>query len=181
MRTDSEASATPADPLAVLEKATDAKNHLTKVQMPRIESLQEVSDHFNSDPYALSKKIRKSFREEKKVELKRKEADDTLKSKFGLPEDLRLDQDNEDTIQEAKAEWIKAQRDLESQRSAKRRKITAMGGQLDSSTQRSSASVVPRIRARLGSSGASSAPNPVVNALRARILENTARQRVPKR
>ncbi|OAX31216.1 hypothetical protein K503DRAFT_777766 [Rhizopogon vinicolor AM-OR11-026] len=57
---------------------------------PRPEALQGVSDHYGNDPYALSSLVRKRFRVEKKIEAQKRAEDDTLKGKYGLPEDLKL-------------------------------------------------------------------------------------------
>ena len=67
-KTDSEAAAKPVDPLASLEKTAAAKTLQTTVVAPRIEELYDHSDRVNSDPYTHSKRIRKFFREEKKIE-----------------------------------------------------------------------------------------------------------------
>src|ERR1700733_8388626 len=87
---DTDGSTSVTDPLAALEKTTDAQNHLTKVQVPRLESLQSVSEHYNSDPYSLSLKVRKRFREEKKLDKAKKAVDDGIRGKYALPEDLTL-------------------------------------------------------------------------------------------
>jgi coiled-coil domain-containing protein 130 len=92
---------------------------MTQVQVPRLEALQNVSDHYSADPYTLSSKVRKRFREEKKVALAKKEADDQLKGRYALPEALVLAEDDEETRREARAEWAKGQSLLP----AKRRKL----------------------------------------------------------
>ncbi|KAJ2922541.1 hypothetical protein H1R20_g14552, partial [Candolleomyces eurysporus] len=97
----------PIDPLAALEKTADAERLMNDVQKPRIEALQSVSDHYNSDPYTLSLKARKRFREEKKVEQQKRKADDSLKGRYGLPSSLNLLEDDEQTKEDAKALWLK--------------------------------------------------------------------------
>jgi len=84
---DTEGKAGLADPLAALEKTT-------KVQIPRPEALQGISDHYGNDPYALSSLVRKHFRIEKKIEARGRAEDDTLKGRYGLPEDLKLIEDD---------------------------------------------------------------------------------------
>jgi len=136
------------DPLVTLEKATDAKRHMETVQKPRIESLQSMSEHYHSDPYSLSVKVRKRFREEKKVELAKRRADDAMKGRYGLPETLRLLEEDEKTVQDAKSQWANAVLEQES----KRRKISSSAP-----------------------SQSSSAIN-AVDSLRTRILQNTAKK-----
>ncbi|TFK40063.1 DUF572-domain-containing protein [Crucibulum laeve] len=164
---DTEGKAAPVDPLAALEKTTDAQTHLTKVQIPRLESLQTVSEHYNSDPYALSSKVRKRFREEKKIEQQNAKADDILKGRYGLPATLSLVEDNEKALQEAKQEWEKGKLELASRESAKRRKL------MGSTTSTSLSSIG---RSSRPSSSCSKPPNDTLSSLRARILENTAKQ-----
>ncbi|KAI0806030.1 DUF572-domain-containing protein [Irpex lacteus] len=156
----------PVDPLAALEKSTEAQNHMNKVQIPRLEALQSVSDHYGDDPYTLSKLVRKRFREEKKVEKEKQIADDALKGRYGLPETLKLTRDDEDTQARDKEEWERARRELALRDRSKRRKLESVG-------------IVPR--RQLGSSsssgsGSSSRPS-AADLLRARILENTARRK----
>jgi coiled-coil domain-containing protein 130 len=161
----------PSDPLAALEKTTDAQNHVAKVQLPRLEALQAVSEATNGDPWAHSRRIRKRFREEKKVEQAKTAADDAIKNKYSLPAELALIRDDEESTKAAKEEWEAAKRAVAERESAKRRKV--VGG----------ASTVPVLPARavarsVGGTGKGSSG---LNALRARILENTARQSVARR
>ncbi|KAH6909151.1 hypothetical protein BKA70DRAFT_227006 [Coprinopsis sp. MPI-PUGE-AT-0042] len=111
---DTDKEGTTIDPLAALEKTRNAEINLNEVQKPRIEALQGVADHYNSDPYSLSLKVRKRFREEKKVDQAKKAGDDQLKGRYALPSDLKLVEENEETRDEAKAEWLKARAELPS-------------------------------------------------------------------
>lgn len=163
---DTESSSTVVDPLAVLEKTTDAQNNLKNVQIPRLESLQTVSEHYNLDPYSLSTKVRKRFREEKKVEQRKKRADDHIKGRYGLPESLSLVEDDEASRQEAKQEWDRAKRDFALQESSKRRRLDVDIVTIPSSTSSRSSQLKTSTSNPLGS-------------LRARILENSARQSNP--
>ncbi|EIM90819.1 DUF572-domain-containing protein, partial [Stereum hirsutum FP-91666 SS1] len=104
---DTEAKDEPVDPLVALEKTTDFQTHQTKVQLPRLEQLQSVSEHYNSDPYALSRRVRKHFREEKKVEKQKEEVDNGIKARYGLDSDLVLIREDEDAVAAAKDEWKK--------------------------------------------------------------------------
>jgi len=148
------------DPLADLEKTTNAKKYMDDVQIPRIESLQNVSTHYNSDPYSLSSKARRKFREEKKIELKRRQSDDLLKGRYGLPTSLSLVKDDVVAVQEAKAQWEKGRQDLHL-RESKRRKTVA------------EISLIPS--ACISKNPSSSNPGPL-NSLRARLLQNTAKR-----
>jgi len=168
-------NAGPSDPLAALEKSTDAQNHLKNVQMPRLESLQVVSEHYNSDPYSLSSKVRKRFRAEKKAEKEKEAADEGIKDRYGLPETLSLLQEDDRTKSEAIQEWEKERRELELRENSKRRRLASEGIAMStSSTIKLSQSRPGSVQSsgstvRLGSSSA-------VSSLRARILENTARR-----
>jgi len=144
------------DPLAALEKSTDAKRHMETVQKPRIESLQSMSEQYNGDPYSFSVKVRKRFREEKKVELAKRRADDAIKSRYGLPDTLRLVEEDEKAVQEARSQWANATMTLGEQES-KRRKISS------------------------ASSQSSSTAINAVDSLRTRILQNTAKKSTASR
>ncbi|KAJ8509142.1 hypothetical protein ONZ45_g8651 [Pleurotus djamor] len=159
---DTEGSAAPADPLASLEKSTDAQKNLTQVQVPRLESLQSVSDHYNSDPYTLSRKIRKRFREEKKVAAERQANDDALKGRYGLSETLKLVDDTDEDTLRAKEEWEHGRQGLERQERNKRHKL------LLSSATRPTA-LIPL------SGGSRSSSSTAASSLRARLLGNTTR------
>ena len=162
----------PSDPLAALEKSTDAQTHLMKVQMPRLESLQSASEHYNSDPYSLSLKVRKRFRAEKKVKKEKQAVDDLIKGRYGLPETLHLVDDDDDVKLEAKEGWEKGRREL-GVRGAKRQRLSLGTTSLsDSSTFK-----IPHSRPISSSpQSRSGQSNDVVTSLRARILENTSRQ-----
>ncbi|KAF9523547.1 DUF572-domain-containing protein, partial [Crepidotus variabilis] len=139
------------DPLATLEKTTDAKRLVETVQKPRIESLHSVSEHFNSDPYSLSLKARRKFREEKKIELRKRGLDNELKGRYGLPKNLSLLEDDEKAVEEAKFQWLAAKEE-HAARDPSRLRISAFSSK---------------------SSGGSSS-NPI-DILRANLLRNTAK------
>ncbi|KAL1714480.1 CWC16 protein [Schizophyllum commune] len=124
---DTEGKAGPSDPLAALEKTTDAQKYSTKVQQPRLEELEEASERLNADPYALSRKVRKHFREEKKIEQKKRAADDEIKDRYGLPVelDLAVAREDESSAKEAREAWLRGKRELEEREAerAKRRKL----------------------------------------------------------
>jgi len=149
-----------SDPLANLEKTTNAKRHMDDVQIPRIESLQNVSEHYNSDPYSLSSKARRKFRKEKKIELKKQQSDDLLKGRYGLPTSLSLVEDDLVTVQEAKAQWEKGKQELQLRESKRRKMVTET-------------SLIPC--ARISKDPSSSNPSPL-NSLRTRLLQNTAKR-----
>ncbi|RXW25600.1 hypothetical protein EST38_g198 [Candolleomyces aberdarensis] len=160
---DTDKEGAPIDPLAALEKTADAERLMNDVQKPRIEALQSVSDHYNSDPYTLSLKARKRFREEKKVEQQKRKADDSLKGRYGLPSSLTLLEDDERTKEDARALWLKEKQKHIPQEHTKRRKLSSeivtLKGSSSSSPSRSASSANP------------------VSSLRARILQNTAAKR----
>ena len=139
---------------------------MNKVQAPRLEALQDLADHYGSDPYSLSLKARKRFREVKKVEKAQEAADAQVKGRYGLPEDLKLAAETDDLREEAREEWSKARAALVARESGKRR-FDPIG--LTSRTSSSSRSA-----------GASSSRHPnAVDLLRSRILSNTARRKPP--
>lgn len=150
---DTEGKAGPADPLAALEKTTEAQNHVAKVQIPRIEALQGVSDHYNNDPYTLSSMVRKRFRAEKKIEAQKRADDDTIKGKYGLPEELKLVEDDAEAKHQARDEWARARMDYETERNSKR----------------------PRLSISSSPGSQSRSTLDPVSSLKARILDNTRR------
>lgn len=150
---DTEGKAGPADPLAALEKTTEAQNHVTKVQIPRMEALQGVSDHYNNDPYTLSSMVRKRFRAEKKIDAQKRADDDSIKGKYGLPEELQLVEDDAEAKHQARDEWARARMDYEAERNSKR----------------------PRLSIPSSSPSQSRPKLDPVSSLKARILDNTRR------
>lgn len=133
-----------------------------------------MSEHYNSDPYALSLRVRKRFRAEKKVDKEKKVADDQIKGKYGLPETLRLVEDDADSRSEAREEWEKGRRQLEVQESAKRRRLALETTVIPTP----STSGLSRLKSP-SSSRSSKSSNSVAASLRARILENSARKSDP--
>lgn len=150
---------------------------MNQVQVPRLEALQTVSDHYSADPYSLSLKARKRFREEKKVEREKQESDEKLKSTYGLPEVLSLSEESEESRADAREHWLKGREALRLQDDSKRRKLVRETDIVPIS--RSKVLTAPQaLSARTtGRQGPSSAS--AVSSLRARILENTARHSNP--
>ena len=101
----------PVDPLAALEKSTESQNYLMRVQAPRLEEIQDFSDKHNEDPYAASVRARRRFREKKKVDKAKEAADNVIKSRYGLPAELKLLEEGSSEVDEAKREWLKARRE----------------------------------------------------------------------
>lgn len=165
---DTDPNEPPVDPLAALEKSTEAQNHMKNVQMPRLEELQTVADHYGDDPYTLSRLVRKRFRAEKKVEKEKQAADDELKGRYGLPETLKLSRDDEATKARDKEEWEKARSEWALREGSKRRKLETVG-------------IVPHRRLGSSSSRASGSTGTgtpsAADLLKARILGNTARRK----
>lgn len=155
-RLDTDANAGPADPLAALEKSTTAQAFVNKVQIPRLESLQEVSDRYNSDPYTLSTLVRKRFRAEKKLDAAKRAADDQLKGRYGLPETLQLAAEDDESKDAAREQWERGRRELEARTSIRRARLQS--------------SAVPL------SPSSSQGRNPLA-LLKARVLSNTSQSR----
>lgn len=117
----------PDDPLAALEKTTDAQKVMDTVHVPRLEALQQVSDQYTSDPYTLSKLVRKKFRHDKKVELEKREKREAIKGQYGLSETLKLLEDDEADVRTAKQQWEAGRRELLSKHPHKARSSTSSG------------------------------------------------------
>ncbi|KAI0297270.1 hypothetical protein B0F90DRAFT_1740640 [Multifurca ochricompacta] len=161
---DTEGKAEPVDPLAALEKTTDAQTHATKVQAPRLEQLEDFSAHYNEDPYTHSLRVRKRFRAEKRIEQARTEADKNLKEKYGLPAELALERaDDAATTAEAREEWARERLERAGENANRKRKLALEAPMLLGPPRRASTSSEP-----VASTAASS--------LRARILSNSARR-----
>ena len=163
---DTDKESITVDPLAALEKTTEAKNHMESVAKPRIESLQSVSEHFNSDPYSLSLKARKKFREEKKIELGKRQADDALKGRYALPTTLRLLEDDAEATEEAKKQWETGQQEHRLKESKRRKIAQEIPSVLVSSLRPSGSTSAAKTKAP---------PSASLAALRTRILNNTAK------
>ena len=165
--TDTDSKTEPVDPLAALEKSTDAQAHATKVQAPRLEQLEDLSAHYNEDPYTHSQRARKRFRAEKKVEQAHAEADKALKEKYGLPPELALERaDDPGAAAEARDEWVRSRVARAGEDASRKRKLAL------------EAPVLPPPPRRGSSSSASleSAASSAASSLRARILSNSARR-----
>jgi coiled-coil domain-containing protein 130 len=159
--TDTDGKTEPVDPLAALEKTTDAQTHATKVQAPRLEQLEDLSAYYNEDPYTHSQRARKRFRAEKKVELAREEADKSLKQKYGIPAELALERaDDPATAAEARDEWARGRAARAGENSSRKRKLAL------------EAPVLPAPPRR----GASASKESAASSLRTRILSNSARR-----
>ncbi|KAI9512952.1 DUF572-domain-containing protein [Russula earlei] len=165
---DTEGKTEPVDPLAALEKSTDAQTHANKVQAPRLEQLEDLSAHYNEDPYTHSQRMRKRFRAEKKLEQALAEADKSLKEKYGLPTELALERaDDADAVAEARHEWARGRAARAEENASRKRKL---------------ALETPLLPAQPARRGASTSLEPTASnaasSLRARILSNSARRTV---
>ncbi|KAH9018470.1 DUF572-domain-containing protein [Lactarius pseudohatsudake] len=164
---DTEGKIEPVDPLAALEKTTDAQTHATKVQAPRLEQLEDLSAHYNEDPYAHSQRARKRFRAEKKVEQARAEADKSLKEKYGLPAELALERaDDASTAAEARDEWARGRAERAADDARRKRKLALEAPVLPPAPPRRS----------LASSEPAPPTSSAAASLRARLLSNSARR-----
>lgn len=162
---DTDKDPTSVDPLAALEKTTEAKKQMETVQKPRIESLQNLSEKYNSDPYSLSLKARKQFREVKKIEQKKRKTDELLKDRYALPATLSLLEDDDTAVEDAKIAWQKAREDHDLQESKRTKTgvhITSIPSAAMSSRSLSKKSRGPK--------------SETLSSLRAQILRNTAKR-----
>jgi len=161
---DTERADAPLDPLVALEKTAVASKNMNEVQIPRLESLQSISEQYNADPYSLSLKARKQFRQEKKVEQSKRKADDLIKDRYGLPTSLSLLEDDDEMVQEAKQKWMKGKEEI--QRNQNLRKLRPRRLAMDqlSIPTPSSRRIAPQSKEQ------------TLASLKARILDNTARK-----
>lgn len=169
---DTDPNTGPVDPLASLEKSTDAQKHMTNIQIPRLEALQTASDHYSADPYSQSLRARKRFRQEKKVSREKEALDTKIKDTYALPEGLSLVEDSEEMRKEAKETWLKGRQEIREREPKRRKNITTSIEVAPIAPPRSSGSLrVPKSCEDLSTRAIST------SSLRARILENTARHR----
>lgn len=152
---------------------------------PRIEALQSLSEHYNADPYALSVKARKKFREEKKADKRKREEDDDFKTKWALDKDLQLVPD-EEVRAEAKEAWQAGKKEFDREAGAKRRALELDVGATPvsrasklaagpSSTSKSSSSL--RMPSRIANSKPSS--HSAKSTLASTLLMNSLRKSDP--
>lgn len=169
----------PSDPLAALEKTKQAQVHQNNVEVPRIEALQSLSEQYNADPYAHSLRVRKHFRIVKKLDKARKDADDSVRNKYALPEEFALVADDDAMKEEAREAFGKARRDYQADESARRRRMIAEVGTIrESGPMRSSLSGRPgKSAASIRTATASAAG--ASYSLRNRLLQNNVRKSDP--
>lgn len=136
--------------------------------MPRLEALQSLSDHYTSDPYSLSLKARKRFRTEKQIEKEKAAADDQIKGRYGLPETFALAEESEETKAQAREDWLKGQRDLDTR--SRKRKVVEIGPLPSRTSSRTQPRAIP-------TQDTSKTSHQSLHSLRERILHNTALKR----
>ena len=73
----------------------------------RLDQILELQEDRWSDPYQLSKKLRNTFRADKKERKIRDASDSDLKAKFGLPDALKLEDDTVESRDAAHQEWLR--------------------------------------------------------------------------
>ncbi|CCO30818.1 Coiled-coil domain-containing protein 130 OS=Bos taurus GN=CCDC130 PE=2 SV=1 [Rhizoctonia solani AG-1 IB] len=130
----------PLDPLQSLEKSTTQEENYQKHARPHLEQLQDLSAARSADPYSLSVKLRKGFRQGKHAALKIKAEDDTIKDKYGLDAGIKLvDKNDPSLVLEAKAEWEEGQKRREEEE-AKRKLYDAQSGPVEFQTRVGSSS-----------------------------------------
>ena len=149
---------------------------MNQVQVPRIEALQSLADHYGSDPYSLSRKVRKRFREDKRVEKEKQAEDDELKGRYGLPEELVMKRDDAETREQDREAWLKAKEELASRQRAKKPRLESIP--ITARQLPKSHSHISRSASSSRASGSSSQPS-AAELLKARILGNTGRRKLP--
>ncbi|KAH9821012.1 CWC16 protein [Melampsora americana] len=88
---ESKPQAGASDPFALVEKQSTDKE-IALATKDRLEDLYELSESRNSDPYVLSQKLRRSFRKEKAELIVKSRNDDSLRDRYSLPTNLKLDE-----------------------------------------------------------------------------------------
>lgn len=153
---------------------------------PRIEALQTLSEQYNADPYALSVKVRKKFRDDKKAEKRKREEDDDFKTKWALDKDLQLVTD-EEVRTEAKEAWQAGKREFNREAGVKRQALELDVGSTPisrasrlaagSSVGSSSSSSSQRMQSRISNSKPTS--HSAKSALASTLLINSLRKSDP--
>jgi len=170
----------PSDPLAALEKTTQANAYQKSVEVPRLEALQSLSEHYNSDPYTHSLRMRKHFRVAKKLDKARKDADDAVKDKYALPESLALVADDDAIKEEARDAFVRAKKERSADEMAKQRRLTAEVGLLEQGLGPVRSSLQGRLsRPVRGSRSATVAAAGASSSLRSRLLQSSVRSSDP--
>lgn len=175
----------PSDPLAALEKTTQAQIHQKKVEVPRLDSLQSLSEQYNADPYTQSLRVRKQFRITKKLDKEKKEADDAVKNKYALPDELALVADDELIKEEAHEAFTLAKKERVLEESAAQRRIAVETG-LASAIMRTSGPIRTAKSTRIdrgvktgGPSVITSSRSGTLSSLRNRLLQTSHRKSDP--
>ncbi|CAH7690984.1 CWC16 protein [Phakopsora pachyrhizi] len=114
-------SGSDKDSFAQVEKQTTDRQ-IASSSKDRLEDLIEFSDSRNSDPFALSQKLRRKFRNEKAELIKHSSGDDQLRLKYSLPSNLRFVVENERDSKEIDEQTRLAQLSMESYQTDQRAK-----------------------------------------------------------
>ncbi|QRV74803.1 coiled-coil domain-containing protein [Ceratobasidium sp. AG-Ba] len=130
----------PLDPLQSLEKSTTQEENYIRHAKPHLEQLQELSAARSADPYALSVRLRKTFRTDKHAALRVKASDDAVRERYSLDANIKLVDANDALLrEEAKVGWEDGKRRLVEE-STKKRLEDAHSGVLSTSGDASSSS-----------------------------------------
>lgn len=98
----------PEDAFAHLEKQAIQKQTIAS-KTERLTELTELSDRLYADPYTISQRLRRSFRQEKKVERTLQQRDADLKEKYGLGPRIQLDRQDPASAEKEKESWRRIQ------------------------------------------------------------------------
>ncbi|MBW0475822.1 hypothetical protein O181_015537 [Austropuccinia psidii MF-1] len=130
-----------SDPFSQVEKKTNDQLAALATK-DRLEELMEFSEARNSDPFTLSQRLRKTFRQEKAELIAKSCEDDKLRSKYSLPTGLKF---NEPEVGSSDAQAAEGARRLIASRraelTAKRRRLDA---ELGSGGSRSTHRMTPK-------------------------------------
>ena len=94
-----------------------------------MDDIQDLSARRNTDPDALSSKLRNTFRAVKKADKRKREEEDGVRDKFALPKTLALVSE-EDVREEAREEWERSRMEFQRDEDVRRKRFEAQHGTL---------------------------------------------------
>jgi coiled-coil domain-containing protein 130 len=112
------------DAFAAVEKGISQKAQALSAAQ-RLDALGDLNDDRWSDPYTHSKRLRKSFRQEKRVRVAVEAKDDAIRDRYGLGRDIKLIEEKPEEARAAAQAFQSGRRAREADEARKRRRIEA--------------------------------------------------------
>lgn len=112
---------TEEDAFASVEKTLSQKAQALNAAQ-RLEALEAVNDDRWSDPYEHSKRLRRSFREEKKVRQVVEKQDEAIRDRYGLSREIKLESEKPEEAREAARVFKNGRRAIEAADEGKKRR-----------------------------------------------------------